>query len=105
MDRRIRLIIELLESNTSTLHDFDGIARQVNLSPSRLRHLFKEETGQSPRQYLKYLRLDRAAVLLRTTFLTVKEVANEVGIANASHFARDFKKHYGVAPLTYRNRG
>lgn len=105
MDRRIQLIIGLLESNLSSPPDFDGIARQVNLSPSRLRHLFKEETGQSPRLYLKELRLRRAAVLLRTTFLSIKEIAAEVGVSNPTYLSRAFTKHFGVPPTVYRNRG
>jgi AraC family transcriptional regulator of arabinose operon len=104
MDRRIHIIIALLESCISTSQDISGIARQVNLSPSRLRHLFKKETGKTPAQYLKYLRLQRAALLLSTTFLSVKEIANQVGISNTSHFVREFKKRYGLAPTSYRNR-
>jgi AraC family transcriptional regulator of arabinose operon len=104
MDRRIKIIIALIERGTSTSPDMLVIARQVNLSPSRLRHLFKKETGKTPAQYLKSLRLQQAALLLSTTFLSVKEISNRVGIPNTSHFVREFKKVYGVAPTTYRNR-
>lgn len=104
MDRRIQIVVALLESRISTAGELTGIARQVNLSPSRLRHLFKTETGKTPAQYLKCRRLQRASVLLKTTFLSVKEIANQVGIANSSHFVKEFKKVYGVAPTTYRNR-
>jgi AraC family transcriptional regulator of arabinose operon len=104
MDRRIQIIIALMERETSTSPDMSGIARQVNLSPSRLRHLFKKETGKTPAQFLKSLRLRQAALLLSTTFLSVKEISNRVGITNTSHFVREFKKVYGVAPTTYRNR-
>ena len=104
MDRRIQIIVALMETGTSTSPDMGGIAREVNLSPSRLRHLFKKETGKTPAQFLKSLRLKQAALLLSTTFLSVKEISNQVGISNTSHFVREFKKVYGMAPTTYRNR-
>ena len=92
-----------METGTATSPDMRGIARQVNLSPSRLRHLFKKETGKTPAQFLKSLRLKQAALLLSTTFLSVKEISNRVGISNTSHFVREFKKIYGLAPTTYRS--
>jgi len=58
----------------------------------------------TPAQYLKLLRLLEAERLLKTTFLSVKEIANRVGITNASHFVREFKRVYGVAPTAYRRR-
>ena len=51
----------------------------MNLSGSRLRHLFKAEMDQTPAQYLKAIRMREAAMLLRTTFLSVKEIMNRVG--------------------------
>lgn len=90
-----------MESQTSL--EFRELAKIVNLSPSRLRHLFKTETGRTPAQYLKHLRLQKAELLLSTTFLTVKEIVNRVGLNTGSHFVREFKKVYGVTPTTYRS--
>jgi AraC family transcriptional regulator of arabinose operon len=103
MDRRIEVVISRMESQISTSLEFRELALLVNLSPSRLRHLFKSETGKTPPQYLKQLRLQKAELLLRTTFLSVKEIANRVGLPMASHFVREFKKAYGATPTTYRS--
>jgi AraC-like DNA-binding protein len=43
-------------------------------------------------------------VLLTTTFLSVKEIASRVGLADESHFVRDFKRIYGMTPSEYRTR-
>ena len=103
MDRRIEVVISKMEGQISKSWEIGELARLVNLSASRLRHLFKTETGKTPAQYLKHRRLQTAELLLRTTFLTVKEIANRVGLTTGSHFVREFKKVYGVAPTTYRN--
>jgi AraC family transcriptional regulator of arabinose operon len=75
----------------------------VNLSASRFRHVFKEETGVSINQYLRERRLERAEFLLRTTFLSIKEVAMESGLSSTSHFVRHFKQKYRVSPRAYRS--
>lgn len=102
MDRRIELVISLLESDTSRAWDTHTLATLVNLSPSRFRHLFKHETGTSPRQYLRQLRLRKAEVLLATTFLSLKEIAEALGIVSVSHLMKDFKERHGMTTREYR---
>src|SRR2546427_11096997 len=80
------------------------IARSVRLSPSRLRELFKKETGTSLARYRRDLRLERAKHLLETTFLSVKEVAATVGIDELSHFVRNFERAYRMTPARYAER-
>ena len=46
--------------------------------------------------------MKEAAVLLSTTFLSVKEIMARVGFSDESHFVRDFKKIYGMTPTEYR---
>ena len=103
MDRRIEVVISKLESDVSKAWGIVEVAQLVNLSSSRLRHLFKTETGKTPTQYLKDLRLRNAELLLRTTFLSVKEIVNRIGLTTSSHFVRDFKNEYGLTPTMYRS--
>ena len=102
MDRRIELVISLLENDTSRAWDTRTLATLVNLSPSRFRHLFKHETGTSPRQYLRELRLRKAEVMLSTTFLSLKEIAEAIGIVSVTHLMKDFKERHGITPREYR---
>lgn len=102
MDRRIELIVSKMETETATAWDTATLAALVNLSPSRFRHLFKLETGSSPAQYLKDLRLRKAGSMLRTTFLTVKQILKQVGLGSNAHFVRDFRKLHGMTPTAYR---
>jgi transcriptional regulator GlxA family with amidase domain len=102
MDRRVQIVITLLKADLHREIVLAEIARFVNLSPSRLHHLFKAETGMSLTQFLKSLRLERARELLETTFLSVKQVMTTSGLKNKSHFVKDFKKAYGTTPTQYR---
>jgi len=77
-------------------------AQAVNLSAWRLCHVFKSEVGMPPIKYLRLLRMDRAKHLLETSFLSVKEIAYNVGVNDESHFVRDFKTTYGLSPACYR---
>ncbi len=104
MDFRIIKTVELLQANFQKDLNFDDLAQEVNLSPSRLRHLFKSETGLSPTQYLKALRMEKAKDLGENTFLRVKEIMSSVGLNNSSHFTRDFKRAHGLTPTEHRRR-
>ena len=102
MDRRVELAITEIESDLARAWDVVQLAALVHLSPSRFRHVFKDETGVSINQYLRERRLERAELLLRTTFLAVKKVTMEVGLSSTSHFVRYFKQKYGVTPSAHR---
>jgi AraC family transcriptional regulator, arabinose operon regulatory protein len=104
MDRRIELVIAQLEAETSRAWDARTLGDMVNLSASRFRHLFKQETGTTPAQYLREVRFRKAELMLRTTFLSVKEIADEVGLVSVSHFMSDFKSRHGTTPNEYRSR-
>jgi AraC family transcriptional regulator of arabinose operon len=104
MDRRIELIISKIKKDTAASWDISMLAVLVNLSPSRFRHLFKQETGTTPAQYLRDIRLARAEKMLRTTFLSIKQILKQVGIASNAHFVRDFRRKYGTTPTAYRRR-
>jgi len=102
MDRRIELVISKIDSDPGSC-SLPALAALVLLSPSRLRHLFKQETGTTPSHYLKIARLVKAELLLRTTFLSVKEIMNLVGLTS-SHYVREFRREYGLSPTEYRQK-
>lgn len=79
-------------------------AQSVNLSVWRLCHIFKSDVGMPPIRYLRLLRMERAKDLLESSFLSVKEIAFQVGVNDESHFVRDFKSTYGFSPALYRSQ-
>lgn len=102
MDQRVQIVLELIDADTRQKLKVRDLARCINLSPSRLHHLFKASTGTSLLQYLKIRRLQKAKELLETTTLNVKETMSVVGFSDASHFVRDFKRIFGTTPSEYR---
>lgn len=102
MDFRVRHALRLISEDLRRPLVLEEIARAVNLSQPRLRSLFKAETGVTPAQHLKSLRMQKAKELLEETFLNVKQIMLQVGVKDASHFARDFRELYGLAPAEHR---
>jgi two-component system response regulator YesN len=102
MDVRVQAVIALMDSSFHQELSVEDLARAVNLSSSYLAHLFKAETGVSLFQYLKSLRMRKAKELLETTFLSIKQIRNRVGVKDKCHFARDFKRTYGLTPTQYK---
>jgi signal transduction histidine kinase/DNA-binding response OmpR family regulator len=76
----------------------EELSREVGLSRSQLHRKLVALTGYSARDFLRRLRLERAHDLLLTDSGTVSEIAYQVGFSDPSHFARCFRRHYGIAP-------
>ncbi len=104
MDPRVVAVIKMMHHSLAGGLSIPSLSRAVNLSPSRLRHIFKKETGCSPIEYLKNLRMEHAEQLLRSTFLSIKEIASLSGGKDVSYFVREFKKRYGQTPTDFRTR-
>jgi transcriptional regulator GlxA family with amidase domain len=99
---RVRKILEMVESAVSfTVRE---LARELHLSPSHLRRLFRHQTGVSIREWLIEQRLQRAAHLLAHSYMSVKEIAHSVGYEHASSFVRAFGRRFAQAPARYRKR-
>ena len=102
MDTRVNVVISYLADNLHRELDPDSLGRLVNLSSSRLRHLFKAQTGLSFASYVRLLRMQKAKEMLENSFLNVKQIMFTVGVKDESHFVRDFKQRYGLSPTKYR---
>jgi transcriptional regulator GlxA family with amidase domain len=106
MDWRIEKVNQQLQCgcNLEPRLAITQLAGSFNLSPSRLRHLFKIETGLSLKRCLIESRLQSSKALLETSVLSVKEIAVKVGYIHMSHFVRDFRRTYNVTPAEYRKQ-
>lgn len=79
------------------------LAKEVGYSEYHLSRKFKEETGENIRDYIKYARIERARILLSTTDLSIREIAEQLCFCASSHFAKVFYDVTGLLPQQYRN--
>jgi len=101
-DFRIQKVLQAIKSDP--LANISDLACQVNLSNSRLSHLFKAQIGLSLNVFLANERLDRAADLLRNTEMRIKEITYSVGYCQVPSFNRAFRKKFDCSPLCYRKQ-
>lgn len=83
-------------------HSVQSLARTACLSRSAFEARFSKVVGRSPMAILRELRMRQAAAQLRSTTMTVDEVAREVGYASRSSFVRAFREALGCDPTSYR---
>jgi transcriptional regulator GlxA family with amidase domain len=102
MDRRIESVLATIERDLRGPLRLSELARAVGLSMSRFHELFLWATGETPAAFIRARRYDRAKCFLLSTFLTVKEVAETVGIHDDSHFVREFERLFGMSPRRFR---
>ena len=82
----------------------DDIARRVASSRRQLQRAYAEIGDTTFREHLTAVRMDRAAELLRTREMTVRDVANRVGYRQPAQFAKAFRRHHGASPSAFRTR-
>lgn len=81
------------------------LAAEVGLSRVHIHRKLKELTNLAPREFIKNIRLQQAAVLLaEDKKLSVSEVAYAVGYSNLSHFSSSFREKYGISPKEYSQK-
>ncbi|MBV7508427.1 AraC family transcriptional regulator [Bacillus sp. sid0103] len=91
-----------IEENFRRELTLNDLANIVYVSPYHLAHLFKEEVGLPPIQYLIYCRIEEAKRLLKHSNLSVREIAAIIGYENPNYFNLLFKKMTGNPPGKYR---
>jgi len=97
----VKKAVSFLHNNYCRPISVDDIAREAGVTANHLTRIFSAETGYSPIQYLRELRLNRAVSLLQNTDMKIANVAQSVGYENVEHFSRVFKKKYSISPKRY----
>ena len=96
-------ILDRIDAHMEEAIDFAEEAAKQHISPSYYRMIFKKITGLSPLEYLNRVRIIRALELLQTSYMTVGDVADAVGIHDPNYFSRLFKKLMGCPPSYYKS--
>lgn len=93
-----KLILDNISDSGFTI---DRLCKEMAMSRTMFYVKLKSYTGKSPQEFIRIVRLERAAVLLRSGHY-VSKVADEVGFDNAKYFSTAFKKYFGVSPSKYK---
>ncbi|MBC7921865.1 MAG: tetratricopeptide repeat protein [Ferruginibacter sp.] len=97
--------IGLIEGHLSdTDFSVEGFAHEIGMSRVQLHRKLKALTDQSTSEFVRTIRLKRAASLIEQRYGNIAEVMYEVGFTNVSYFASSFKKIFGVNPSEYYQR-
>ncbi len=104
VERRMQLARQHIEDNFTQPLNLATAAARVGLSAAHFCHLFSNQVGTPPREYLIRLRMHRARQLLSDPQLQVHEVSKLVGYDDSFYFSRLFKRRHGLSPNEFRRQ-
>lgn len=94
--------LEFIEKNISnTKLSVEDLSRELDISRVHLYRKVSAITGKSPSDFIRSIRLKRAAQLLETSKLSIAEVAYQVGFSNPKYFTKCFKAEFDMIPSAY----
>jgi AraC family transcriptional regulator len=99
----INKAIAYIEQNSATDIQLKDIATQANLSQYHFHRVFKSITGDTTKNFITRLRLEKAALMLKHSTNEIGLIALDCGYQNHETFTRAFKDYFGLAPIDYRN--
>lgn len=102
--QKIKIIIEEIQKAPHLEYNFADYAKDIGLSYSHFRKIFREQFRHSPQQYLIKSRLEKAALFLRTTQTPIKEISDICGISDIYYFSKLFAQEFKIPPGKYRKR-
>lgn len=103
LDARIDYVIKLIKDDVSLSYSVEALAERVNLSPTRLVHLFKEQTGVPIRRFRQWHRM-KAVIACAAEGMTLTDAALNAGFSDSAHFSRAFRNMFGIKPSFLLNR-
>ena len=98
---RVKRVLAILQRNLAEPPTLEEIGREVGCSHFHLSRTFSSETGMTIPQYLRQLRMEKAAELLQSGKFNVTQAAFEVGYSSLSHFSSAFHETFGCCPGLY----
>jgi len=99
-----KITLYLEENLTNPQLSVEELSKHVGMSRSSLYSKLLELTGQTPVEYIRSVKLDKAAVLLEKSDMNIAQVAYSVGFSTPNYFARSFKAKFNMLPSEYMNK-
>ena len=89
-----------MENIADSEFNIDALCREMAMSRTLFYGRLRTLTSQTPQDFIRTIRLQRAATLIRQG-VSVTEVSELTGFANPKHFSTVFKKHFGTSPSKF----
>lgn len=100
---KVKAIHKLITSDLQKHYTLEDLSKKFSISLTGMKNCFKTIYGLPIYSYIKKYKMNRAATLLKTTKISIAEIANGVGYESPSKFSAAFKKEMDMLPLEYRN--
>jgi AraC-like DNA-binding protein len=98
----MKKLVDQVESNiTNEEFNIDELSSEMAMSRSVFFKKVKSLTGQNPKEFIRDIKMNKAADLLRDQKYSVSEIAYLIGFPNAKYFSTAFKKYYGMTPSMF----
>jgi AraC-like DNA-binding protein len=94
--------LDYIRNNYMVDFSIDDLAELCHMSTTHFRRVFNSIMGTNPLEYVNQIRITNAAVLLRTTEMSILSISEEVGFQSVSSFNRHFMKVYDMTPMAFR---
>ncbi len=101
-ENQAQLVMKFIKQNYSSKITLFTLSEKFSCSQSMLIKCFKKEYGTTIMKTLMDIRLQKAAEILKSSRLSVKEIANDCGFSEQNYFSKSFSKKYGCSPVEFR---
>lgn len=102
--KNISHLLEWIEENLSKQITLDSLSKISGYSNKYLCNIFKTYTSKTPIDYINYLRIENACMIMTNTDKSITEIAFECGFHDLSYFSKTFKNNKGVPPKEYKKQ-
>ncbi len=102
IDERLQRVVVAIAAEPLAKYSLEGLAEIAHVSPFHFARMFRAELGESPMRYVRRHRVGLASQLLRTTAMSVSEVAQRTGFSSAGRLSEAFRREKGCSPSEFR---
>lgn len=100
--RDIAQVAAYIDAHPGETCSAEELAKSIHLSASQFKRKFKKYMDIPPHDYIIRQKIQSAREMMQYTFLSITEIANELGFSSSQHFASVFRKYTGMSPSEYR---
>lgn len=100
--QRLSIVQQYIQNHLQEELTLEQMAATIHLHPNYFIKYFKRHFGTTAQKYLSIKRMEQAKLLLRTSSLSIKEIADATGFESANYFSKTFRKRIGYSPSEYR---